>query len=216
MTAFLKVVPVKPSTRALYADHLASLTKKVGRCPVARLTKEVLTDRLASLKVGSTTQKIRLSSVGSFLGWCVREGHIDRNPVHRMTKPKGRSRGTSAIVSPDAHAKLLALAGDMEGAGAALRQAAKRQKISRGDRFGNSGLCDLFELTAKLSCEFLRCCKKQIFQPRASARQLLRFSRSQLIDICPGRSQQWIFPFTRPFPCSIKLFGSLQPLFASE
>lgn len=101
---------LKPSTHALYGQHLTKLVAGLGRLRLTDLTDRRLADWLRSLKVSDTTQKIALSSVGSWLGWCVRQGYIDRNPVERMNKPKGRSRGRETVIRPEDHARLMEVA----------------------------------------------------------------------------------------------------------
>jgi integrase len=104
---FLSAAAVKPSTHELYTRHLDRFAADLGGLGVAELTPHHLTKWLQGLEVGSTTQKIMLSSVGSFMGWCVRQEIIDRNPASAVAKPKGRSRGREAVVSSQDHAKLL-------------------------------------------------------------------------------------------------------------
>jgi integrase/recombinase XerC len=97
----------KPSTHALYKRHLDALTAELGKGPVAALTVPILAQWLQGLAVGSTTQAITLRSVSAFLGWCVRQEIIARNPAQAMAKPKSRSRGADSVISPADHAKLL-------------------------------------------------------------------------------------------------------------
>jgi integrase/recombinase XerC len=97
----------KASTHGLYQRHLEALTAKFGKLPVTGLTVIVLARWLQDLNVSSTTQAITLRSVSAFLGWCVRQELIVRNPASVMAKPKARSRGAESIISPADHAKLL-------------------------------------------------------------------------------------------------------------
>lgn len=100
----------KPATHELYDRHLTKLTAKLGKTPVADLSVMVLAQWLQGLKVSSTTQAITLRSVSAFLGWCVRQEVIAKNPVQAMSKPKSRSRGEESVISVEDHAKLIALA----------------------------------------------------------------------------------------------------------
>lgn len=97
----------KPSTYGLYKRHLDTLTAKLGKHKVADLTVPTLAQWLQALKVGSTTQAITLRSVSAFLGWCVRQELLARNPAVAMAKPKSKSRGEESVISPADHAKLL-------------------------------------------------------------------------------------------------------------
>ena len=103
-------VRTKPATHELYGRHLDKLTSKLGKIPVADLTVLALAQWLQALNVSSTTQAMTLRSVSAFLGWCVRQEMIVRNPVQTMAKPKSRSRGEESVISTEGHAKLLALA----------------------------------------------------------------------------------------------------------
>ena len=100
----------KPATQELYNRHLIKLTTALGKTPVADLTVTILARWLQGLEVSSTTQAITLRSVSAFLGWCVRQEVIGKNPVQAMTKPKSRSRGEESVISPADHAKLIELA----------------------------------------------------------------------------------------------------------
>jgi integrase len=100
----------KPSTHGLYKRHLDTLTAALGKRRVADLTVPVLAQWLQGLGVGSTTQAITLRSVSAFLGWCVRQELLARNPAAAMAKPKSHSRGADSVIAPDDHAKLLELA----------------------------------------------------------------------------------------------------------
>ena len=97
----------KPSTLGLYKHHLDTLTAELGKTPVVGLTVPVLAQWLQGLGVASTTQAITLRSVSAFLGWCVRQEIIARNPASAMAKPKSRSRGAESVITPTDHAKLL-------------------------------------------------------------------------------------------------------------
>jgi integrase len=110
--AFLTVVQLrnKPSTHQLYERHLTKLTAKLGRSQVSDLTVHALAKWLQGLGVNTTTQAITLRSVSVFLGWCVRQEIIDKNPASAVPKPKARSRGEESIITPEDHAKLLELA----------------------------------------------------------------------------------------------------------
>jgi integrase len=101
------VARTKPSTHGLYKRHLETLAAGLGKLPVAGLTVPVLAQWLQGLNVSSTTQAITLRSVSAFLGWCVRQELIVRNPASAMAKPKSRSRGADSVISPADHAKLL-------------------------------------------------------------------------------------------------------------
>ncbi len=96
----------KPSTHALYKRHLDTLSTSLGTVPVAELTVPVLARWLQGLGVASTTQAITLRSVSAFLGWCVRQEIVTRNPAQAMAKPKSRSRGEESVISPADHSKL--------------------------------------------------------------------------------------------------------------
>jgi integrase len=100
----------KPSTHALYKRHLDTLIASLGTLAVAELTVPVLARWLQGLGVASTTQAITLRSVSAFLGWCVRQEIVARNPAQAMAKPKCRSRGEESVISPADHSKLLQLA----------------------------------------------------------------------------------------------------------
>lgn len=100
----------KPSTHGLYKRHLDALCDQFGTVPVTKLAAIALAQWLHGLGVGSTTQAITLRSVSAFLGWCVRQGIAVKNPAQTMAKPRARSRGEEAVISPDDHAKLLDLA----------------------------------------------------------------------------------------------------------
>jgi integrase len=97
----------KQSTHGLYQHHLDALNAKLGKMPVSGLTVTILARWLHELNVGRTTQAIILRSVSVFLGWCVRQELIVRNPVSAMAKPKSRSRGAESVISSADHAKLL-------------------------------------------------------------------------------------------------------------
>ena len=97
----------KPSTHALYKRHLDALAANLGKHRVADLTVPTLAQWLQGLGVASTTQAITLRSISAFLGWCVRQEMIGRNPAATMAKPKSRSRGEESVITPADHAKLL-------------------------------------------------------------------------------------------------------------
>jgi integrase len=100
----------KPSTHGLYKRHLDALAGELGKLRVADLNVPTLAGWLQGLSVGSTTQAITLRSVSAFLGLCVRQDLLARNPAAAMAKPKSRSRGADAVITAADHARLLELA----------------------------------------------------------------------------------------------------------
>jgi integrase len=101
---------VKPSTRELYARHLARLIDGIGELQLARVTGLVLSRWVQKLAVGPTTRGIVLRSVSAFFGWCARQELIPKNPARQVPAPPARSRGREAVIPADVHAKLLAAA----------------------------------------------------------------------------------------------------------
>jgi integrase/recombinase XerC len=103
-------VRLKPATLSMYRSHLHLFGLSVGKVQLHRLTPSDVSGWLAFMEVSDTTKAMRLRSVSACLGWGVRNGWLDRNPVERVSRPKSRSRSELAIISNDDHARLLAVA----------------------------------------------------------------------------------------------------------
>jgi len=101
---------LKAATLGMYRDHLAVFGKSLGRHSIDRLTPSDVSGWLARLGVSDTTKGIRLRSVSACLGWGVRNGWLDHNPVQRVSRPKSRSRSEVAVIAAGDHARMLAAA----------------------------------------------------------------------------------------------------------
>ena len=101
---------LKTATVAMYSDHLAGFGKSLGRSPLDRLTPANVSGWLARLGVCDTTKGIRLRSVSACIGWGVRNGWLDSNPVQKVSRPKSRSRSEEAVIPTDHHSRMMAVA----------------------------------------------------------------------------------------------------------
>lgn len=99
---------LKPKTVTRYRYDVGVFAESHG----GDLLRDVTPDRIrlwvSKIKGTTTTKAIMLRSVSAFLGWCVREEKLDRNPVEKVTRPRTASRSDTVLISPEDHQKLLA------------------------------------------------------------------------------------------------------------
>ncbi len=101
---------LKPLTIGQYRIDLEQFLTRFKNVPANRVATIEVSRWLHGMKVGDTTKGIRLRSVSACFGWAVKCGFIADNPIKRVPKPRNRSRGQEAVVSPEVHAKLMAKA----------------------------------------------------------------------------------------------------------
>ncbi|MCE9566057.1 MAG: tyrosine-type recombinase/integrase [Planctomycetes bacterium] len=98
---------LKAATLGMYRHHLDGFGESLGSSSLDRLIPADVSRWLAKLGVSETTKGIRLRSVSACLGWGVRNGWLEHNPVERVTRPKSRSRSETTVISAEDHAKLI-------------------------------------------------------------------------------------------------------------
>jgi integrase len=99
---------LKPHTIQQYRADLVHFLIRFGDSPADRVAPADVARWLHSFKVSDTTKSIRLRSVSAAFGWAVRCELIGDNPLKRVPKPRSRSRGKEAVISPENRAKLMA------------------------------------------------------------------------------------------------------------
>ena len=101
---------LKPLTIGQYRIDLELFLAQFKNTSANRVATIDVSRWLHGMKVGDTTKSIRLRSVSACFGWAVKCGFVADNPTKRVPKPRNRSRGQEAVVSPEVHAKLTAKA----------------------------------------------------------------------------------------------------------
>jgi integrase len=103
-------------TTRVWRQHLAPFAERYGDRPAVSLTA---TEAEALTRKPTWTQTYRsniLSTLITAFRWAERERLIDRSPLHGIRKPPKASRGAKAIVTADAHARLVQTADASFGA----------------------------------------------------------------------------------------------------
>jgi len=99
---------LKPHTVQQYRADLDLFLARFAGAPADRVAPADVARWLHSFKVSDTTKSIRLRSVSAAFGWGVRCEMIRDNPLKRVPKPRTRSRGKEAVITPEDRAKLMA------------------------------------------------------------------------------------------------------------
>ncbi len=103
---------LKPLTVGQYRVDLKQFLTRFRKSSANRVTTVEISRWLHGMKVGDTTKSIRLRSISACFGWAVKCGFIVDNPTKRVPKPRNRSRGQEAVISPEVHAKLMEMASE--------------------------------------------------------------------------------------------------------
>lgn len=101
---------LKPLTVGQYRTDLDLFRSRFGDTTADRVAPADVSRWLHAMAVCDTTKSIRIRSVSAAFGWGVRCGLIAENPIKRVSKPRIRSRGKEAVVSPEVREKLWAKA----------------------------------------------------------------------------------------------------------
>ena len=112
LTAFLADAAgrLKAPTMRLYRLHLTAFAEGHGKTIVNSITAGQISRWLAQLPHSSTTKAMMLRSVSACFGWAVVGGLMTANPAKSVPKPKSRSRSSSAVITAEQHAKMMAVA----------------------------------------------------------------------------------------------------------
>jgi integrase len=98
---------LKPSTAQGYREFLTPFKQQHGKVKVDRLTPAMAEAYSRKPTWSNSTRHDFLSALGIAFKWAERSGLLASNPLRHMKKPAMESRGDKAIVSEEAHAKLL-------------------------------------------------------------------------------------------------------------
>lgn len=80
---------MSPNTVASYCSDVEKFLSTVDVTDVKKITSDMIVDYLAdSAKLSKRSQARLLSSLRSYLGWCVLEGTIEDNPCDMVDSPK--------------------------------------------------------------------------------------------------------------------------------
>ena len=80
---------MSPNTVASYCSDVEKFLSAIDETDVKKITSKMIIDYLAvSSKVSKRSQARLLSSLRSYLGWCVMEGLISDNPCDLVDSPK--------------------------------------------------------------------------------------------------------------------------------
>jgi len=101
---------LKPSTLNWYHQAVGRLANNFSDLPIHEISHTVISDWVSAQEWGDTSKAHALSILSVFFRWAIAEGFTTTNPVSRIRKPRARSRGEEAIITPQVHRRLLAKA----------------------------------------------------------------------------------------------------------
>jgi len=101
---------LKPPTIRLYRVHLGAFGEAYGTLQSDAITPQHVTRWMHSLPQGPTTKSMMVRAVGAMYGWAMNNDLAPANPVRKVTKPRGKSRSASAVITDAQHALLLSVA----------------------------------------------------------------------------------------------------------
>lgn len=101
---------LKVLTVGQYRIDLTLFLTRFAETPIDRVGPADVSRWIHGMKVNDTTKGIRLRSLSACFGWGAKCGFLSDNPIKRVPKPRCRSRGQSAVIRPEDHAKLMAKA----------------------------------------------------------------------------------------------------------
>ena len=112
-TAFLADAEgrVKPKTLAWYRDFLMPFAKKHGKTKASELSAFVAEAYSRKPTWGDSTRHDCLGAIATAFKWAERARLIDKTPLQGLKRPPNPSRGAEAVISPEDHERLLAVAG---------------------------------------------------------------------------------------------------------
>jgi integrase len=88
--------------------YLKPLLARYGELPACRLRKHHVEEVVRGHREWNpTTENHVKSRVAAVFNWAVAQELIQSNPVAGIKKPKARSRGTQALLTPEEHARLM-------------------------------------------------------------------------------------------------------------
>ena len=97
---------VKPSTMAVLRGRLRPIGKAFATMAGSALTADAFRQWLRSRNLSQSSQAGVVGCAKACWAWAERTGLMSSNPLRHLKKPPMASRGTKAVVNPEAHAKL--------------------------------------------------------------------------------------------------------------
>jgi integrase len=101
---------LKPTTMNWYHQAVGRLANGLGGLPIGTINHTGIIEWVSAQEWGDTSRAHALSILSVFFRWVIAEGFATTNPVSRIRKPRARSRGEDAIITPQVHKRLLAKA----------------------------------------------------------------------------------------------------------
>jgi integrase len=101
---------VKPETLISYRSALRPFVREFGGRDPGDLDPDEVVDWSERRKWSPTTRRFALTVVGTAFRWAEGEGLVPANPLRKLPKPPGRSRGADVLIDAELHAKILSVA----------------------------------------------------------------------------------------------------------
>jgi integrase len=103
---------LKPATVRGYRDFLTPFSQRFGKVKADRLTVEQAEAYSRKPEWSNSTRHDFLAALSVAFRWAERTGLLGSNPLRHLRKPAMESRGDKALVSEQAHARLMEKAPD--------------------------------------------------------------------------------------------------------
>jgi integrase len=97
----------RPATLTVYRCLLAHVVNRFGTLPASGLTADAFGRWLASLPLSASSKNTVGGVAMTAFRWAEATGLIPANPLRGLRRPPKASRGAKAVVTADAHRKLL-------------------------------------------------------------------------------------------------------------
>jgi len=98
---------IKSQTHYVYSCLMAHVTSAFGTVKAEGLKAAAVSRWLSTLAVGVNTRCDIGSTMASCFKWAEAEGIISGHPLKGLKRPSRQSRGAKAVVTPEAHAKVM-------------------------------------------------------------------------------------------------------------